>query len=289
MAYRFKASDVSMTEGVRRIAAAEFALIRQALADKALPLERKVHESRKGTKRLRALLRLTAPVFPEARDEIAALRTAAARLSALRDKGALTETLARLELPANDSEGLKAALAGQHATSAAAQRRLLSAFSTDIEAVAERATGWSLDRNGWRALAPGLARSHHRLRKTMAGAKRATVEEPVHEFRKRAKDHWYHTLLLRGAFPEVMDGYAAAGERLCDDLGDWRDLGLLDEAVSALPAHELAKHEAGRVQVAIAQARKRALRQAFRTSRKLAIETPEDQVARLKAWWSTSR
>ena len=63
MAYRFKASDVSMTDGVQRIAAAEFALIRQALDDKTLPLERKVHESRKGTKRLRALLRLTAPLL----------------------------------------------------------------------------------------------------------------------------------------------------------------------------------------------------------------------------------
>ncbi|MEQ9505342.1 MAG: CHAD domain-containing protein [Hyphomonas sp.] len=289
MAYRFKARDASMTDGLRRIAAEEFALIRQGLADKSLPVARKVHESRKATKRLRALLRLTAPVFPEAREEIAALRAAAARLSALRDKGALTETLARLGLPAELAEDLRTALANQNATSAAAQKRLLAAFAADIEAIAGRATGWTLDRNGWRALAPGLARSHHRLRKTMTRAKRAIDEEPVHEFRKRAKDHWYHTLLLRGAFPDVMDGYAVAGERLCDDLGDWRDLGLLEAAVGALPAHVLAKDDAGRVQAAIAKARKRALRQAFRTARKLAIEPSEDYTARLKAWWSSSR
>lgn len=289
MAYRFKSSDTSMTGAVRRIAAEEFALIRQGLADKALPVERKVHESRKGTKRLRALLRLTAPVFPQAREEIAALRTAAARLSALRDKGALAETLARLPLPEEIAEGLAHALASEHKMSAATQKRLLSAFSADIEAATERASSWTLDRNGWRALAPGLARSHHRLCKSMAAAERATGEDPVHEFRKRAKDHWYHTLLLRSAFPEVMDGYAAAGERLCDDLGDWRDLGLLGAAVSALPAHLLAKTDAAEVAAVIGKARKRALRQAFRTARKLAAETPDEQARRLKAWWSQSR
>jgi CHAD domain-containing protein len=289
MAYRFKASDASMTDGVRRIAAAEFALIRQGLADKFLPVERKVHESRKGTKRLRALLRLVAPVFPDAQEEIAALRAAAARLSALRDKGALSETLARLALPPALADNLGVALASQRPISAAAQKRLLTEFARDIEAAAERATHWTLERNGWRALAPGLARSHHRLRKTMTGAERATGEDPIHEFRKRAKDHWYHTLLLRGAFPDVMDGYAAAGERLCEDLGHWRDLGLLAEAIRAVPAHELAKGPAHEVQAVISKSRKRALRQAFRTARKLAFETPEKQSSRLKVWWSASR
>ena len=99
MAYRFKPGDASTSEALRRIAAEEFSAIGAALADRTVPLARKVHEGRKATKRLRALLRLVAPVFPEAREEIAVLRQAAARLSALRDKGALTETLSRLGLP----------------------------------------------------------------------------------------------------------------------------------------------------------------------------------------------
>ena len=154
---------------------------------------------------------------------------------------------------------------------------------------ADRAASWTLDQDGWKALAPGLERSQHRFRKAMAAARKAETEDPVHDFRKRAKDHWYQTLLLRGAFPDVMDGYAVAGEHLCDQLGDWRDLGLLSEAVGALPAHRLAKADQAATLLLIAKARRRALRRAFRTARRLAWETPEAYAARLKAWWRETR
>ncbi|MBA4339941.1 MAG: hypothetical protein C0421_14000 [Hyphomonas sp.] len=287
MAYRFKSGDASTTEALRRIAAEEFAAIGSALADKSVPLPRKVHEGRKATKRLRALLRLVAPVFPEAREEIAVLRDAAARLSALRDKGALAETLARLDLPEDVSANLGAALNKRRAAGTAAQKRLLGTFAGEMAAAAGRAQSWTLTQTGWHALAPGLQRSHRRFRKSFEAARRARDEEPVHEFRKRAKDHWYQTLLLRGAFPEVMDGYAAAAERLCDDLGDWRDLGLLEAALIDVPVHLLAKPDAATALALIAKARRRALRRAFGTSRRLAGEKPRAYTARLAAWSKT--
>jgi CHAD domain-containing protein len=284
MAYRFKSGDASAGEALRRIAAEEFAAIGAALADRTVPLARKVHEGRKATKRLRALLRLVAPVFPEAHEEIAVLRDAAARLSALRDKGALTETLSRLGLPQDVSANLSAALDKRRAAGTAAQKRLLAAFAGEMDAAAGRAQSWTLTQTGWHALAPGLQRSYRRLRKSFEAARRARDEEPVHEFRKRAKDHWYQTLLLRGAFPEVMDGYAAAAERLCDDLGDWRDLGLLEAAIIDVPVHLLAKPDAATALALIAKARRRALRRAFLTARRLAGETPRAYTARLAAW-----
>ena len=127
MGYRFKAGEKSVTKGVRRIAAAEFAQIQASLADPSLPLARKVHEARKGTKRLRALIRLVAPVFPEAPAEIAALRAAARELSALRDTGALPEAAAALPFPDDLAGKLAAALAAKPSGSAAAHRRLLEA------------------------------------------------------------------------------------------------------------------------------------------------------------------
>ena len=287
MAYRFKSGDASTSEALRRIAAEEFAAIGSALADTSVPIPRKVHEGRKATKRLRALLRLVAPVFPEARAEIAVLRDAAARLSALRDKGALAETLARLDLPEDVSVNLSAALDKRRAAGAAAQKRLLATFAGEMDAAAGRAQSWTLTQTGWHALAPGLQRSHRRFRKSFEAAWRGRDEEPVHEFRKRAKDHWYQTLLLRGAFPEVMNGYAAAAERLCDDLGDWRDLGLLEAAVMDVPAHQLAKSDAAAALALISKARRRALRRAFRTARRLAGETPRAYTARLAAWSKT--
>lgn len=287
MAYRFLSRDASVTEGMRRIAAAEFAHVRAGLSDKALPVDRKVHEGRKATKRLRALLRLTAPVFPEAKAEIDALRDAAAKLSALRDRGALAETLVRLKLPEAAVQAMAAALEGPDQSSAAAQRRLLTAFRRDMGAIEARAAGWTLEREGWKALAPGLTACQHRFRKSMKAALKATSEEPLHDFRKRAKDHWYQTLLLREAFPDVMDGYAAAGEDLCADLGSWRDLGLLDAAVRALDPGSLAEADLKLALKRIEKAQARALRHAFRTAGKLAWETPEDYSARLKGWWAS--
>lgn len=289
MAYRFKSSDASMRDAVRRIAAYEFDLVRACLADRTLPLSRKVHEARKATKRLRALLRLIAPVSPEAREEITALRLAAARLSALRDTGALEETLSRLDLPATTASALRDILAQRCVPGAAAQRKMLAAFAAEMDITAGRAALWTVDRDGWAAISPGLARSDRRLRRSMDAARHARDEEPVHEFRKRAKDYWYHTLLLRGVFAPVMDGYAAAAESLCDALGDWRDLGLLEAAVQDVPAHQIAKRDVAAALAVIGANRRRALKRAFRIARRLTAETPDAYAARLKAWWKASR
>lgn len=288
MAYRFKPSDASMTEAVRRIAASEFDLVRQRLTEKSLPTERKVHEARKATKRLRSLLRLVGPACPQAREEIAALREAAARLSALRDKGALSETLSRLAPPEETASALENAFAARRAPGAAAQKKLLAGFAAEMEMASGRAAGWTLSREGWAGLEPGLERSYRRFRKSMDAAGQAVDEDPVHAFRKRAKDHWYHTLLLRGAFPPVMDGYAAAAESLCDDLGDWRDLGLLEAAVADVPVHLVARRDAADILSLIVRSRKRALKRAFRSARRLTAETPDAYTGRLKGWWKAA-
>jgi hypothetical protein len=82
-----------------------------------------------------------------------------------------------------------------------------------------------------------------------------------------------------------MDGYAAAGERLCDDLGDWRDLGLLEAEVSQLTARQLGAAHAEEALARISKARRRALRRAFRTARRLSSESPDAYTARIRAWW----
>jgi len=288
MSYRFKASDTSTTDGLRRIAAEEFALIAAARIDRALAPERKVHEARKATKRLRALVRLVAPVFPEARQEIAALREAAGLLSALRDRGALVEAMDTLTLPKAPAAGLRTALDTDRAVSRAEIKRLLSEFNTRIGAIETRALAWTLTEDGWSALSPGLERTYRRLARAQAAARQTKSEDDVHDWRKRAKDHWYHTLLLRGAFPPVMDGYAKAAEQVCNDLGDWRDLGLLEQAAARVPAHLLAKADAEAAGDVIARSRRRALRRALRTARRLTSETPDAYTARLRAWWDLS-
>lgn len=285
MAYRFKSSDRTLTEGLRRIAAEEYALIGAVLADPSLPAARKVHEGRKATKRLRALLRLVAPALPQAKAEIAMLRESARQLSALRDRSALGETLVRLNLPAEASQRLSGLIAPAPNLEPRGARKRLAAFSREMEEAARRSADWELTAKGWEALEPGIDKTYRRFCRAMRAARHAASDEPVHEFRKRAKDHWYHTLLLRRAFPEVMEGYAAAAERLCDDLGDWRDLGLLEEALQKLPAHRLDKAAAAEALAMISSARGKALKRAFRTVRLLTAEPASAYLSRLETWW----
>lgn len=289
MAYKFKSSDRTITDGVRRIAAREFMLVREVLADKSLPASRKVHEGRKATKRLRALLRLTGPAMPEARAEIAALRDAARRLSALRDRGAMAETLTTLKMPDELAERLTTLIAPGKSLAPRGTPKLLITFAGEMAEAEARAEGWTVSGKGWPALEPGLRKSYRGFRRALAVAESKDAEEPVHDLRKRAKDYWYHTQLLRDVFPDVMDGYAAAGERLCDDLGTWRDLGLLSEAIAALPAHRLSKADAADADQIISKARRRALKRAFRTIRLLTAESPSEYTERLGNWWRRTR
>ncbi|MFD1808479.1 hypothetical protein ACFSHQ_11150 [Gemmobacter lanyuensis] len=57
MPYRFELSDVSLTQGMRRLALAEIARIQDALSQDPADTAA-IHTARKGIKKLRALLRL---------------------------------------------------------------------------------------------------------------------------------------------------------------------------------------------------------------------------------------
>ncbi len=97
MAYRLKQGE-SAPAGVRRMAAEQLGKAIEHLESKEGERDEHIHEGRKATKRLRALVRL---VHRELGDEVYALenqwyRDAGQRLSGLRDATVLVETLDRL-------------------------------------------------------------------------------------------------------------------------------------------------------------------------------------------------
>ena len=97
MKYRLKRGE-STPEGVRRMAAEQLGKALEHLACQDGKRDKHIHEARKATKRLRALVRL---VRRELGDEVYALenqcyRDAGRRLSELRDATVLVETLDRL-------------------------------------------------------------------------------------------------------------------------------------------------------------------------------------------------
>lgn len=288
MTYRFKPGRETVSDGIRRIAAEQFAHIFRALGDEDLPPARRVHEGRKAVKRLRSLIRLIGPVFPDVKVENAALRDAARKLSVARDSGAVMETLGLLKLPeevqANTHDALSPVTAARVSPEEA--ERLLKAFGRTMQAAAKRAAKWEIEAEGIDALAPGIRRGYRRLRKSFRDAAASGEEERLHDWRKCAKDHWHHTLLLRAICFEAMQAHARMAEHLSDALGDWRDAGLVSEALDQLPAKALSKDDIKTVKRALVRAQKRALRKARRRAALLIAESPGALVSRWSAYWT---
>ena len=80
----------------------------------------------------------------------------------------------------------------------------------------------------WSTVVAGIDRSYRRGRKGYASA---DATEELHEWRKRAKDLWYHHRLIKGAYPRVVGAYAKDAHELSDLLGDDHDLAVLRVAI----------------------------------------------------------
>ena len=64
-------------------------------------------------------------------------------------------------------------------------------------------------------------------RRALRAARRRPTAENLHEWRKRAKDHWYNLSVLRDVWPPVMEPLADAAHQLSERLGEDHDLEVL--------------------------------------------------------------
>lgn len=240
MAYRLSTAD-DLPSSVRACA-------REQLEGAIAQLERvgedpvdAIHEARKHLKKTRALLRLMRPALGSKayRRENDALRDAALALSGARDADVRVATAEQLaerfagRLPAETFAELRAGLATEAAGAAAAPA---GAAAAQVAAVADalrdavaRVDRWPLDGAGWDDALAGVARAYARGRTTFATARKQPSPEQLHEWRKRAKDLWYHQRLLRGVWPAVMAVHAEQAHALTELLGDDHDLAVLAE------------------------------------------------------------
>ena len=111
---------------------------------------------------------------------------------------------------------------------------------------AARARTLDLDRCDTDTLVAGSVRAYARGDKALAIAHDDTTTEHLHEWRKRAKDLWYHQRLLRDAWPELFKAQADAADRLTKLLGDDHDLAQLAEHLPDEPAILRRRHRAAR-------------------------------------------
>jgi len=86
----------------------------------------------------------------------------------------------------------------------------------------------------------GHAVQRNRARRRLRAAADEITDEHLHEARKRAKDLWHATQLLRPAAPKKLKRLSRRAHRLADLLGDDHDLAVLEQALRRLGPGELA-------------------------------------------------
>lgn len=226
--------DETVPDGVRRIARGQIDIALDALRGDR-DRETGVHEARKALKRLRTVLRLIRGDLDPAtyRHELETFRDIGRRLAVARDSQVAVETLEAVaerfseELPNEVVEPLWERLDAEHRD---AQQQLVSgdavlrAAISELEGARARVPAWTLAHADFQALSPGLRRIYRRGRRATSTAQADPSTENLHELRKRVKDLWYTTQILRPVAPSRMRSRA---HHVSDLLGEDHDLALL--------------------------------------------------------------
>lgn len=297
MAYRFKLDDASVGEGVRRIAVEQIDKAIEELDDASLDARLTVHQVRKRCKKLRGVVRLIRPAFPDYSRENATYRDAARELSFLRDTEALIETYdrvtglyeAQIDRQAFASIRRRLTLRQKEAEARDDLADRLDAFRETMVEAKVRALRWSLEGNGADAIAGGLADTYGRARKAMKAARRKPSAEAFHEWRKRIKYHGYHARLLTPAWEGPIAAHHAAADALGKTLGAHHDLDVFTQALADEPD---AYGRTGDIEVFVAlmdERRKGLEAEAFDIGERLLCEPADALSDRWGAYWRAWR
>ena len=304
MAYRIPKKH-SVEKGVRKIAAEQIDKAIAAVRDPSVDRHEAVHEARKRCKKLRGLIRLVRPVFPAYKRENAEIRDAARALSPLRDAqsmvdcfdglmerfrvqidpGALGRVRAGLttrrraiagEAPGSDQSGIDRSI-----------DQALEDFVVRIQALRQRVDAWRIKDDGYGAVAGGLKRTYGRGRRALRRAYEQGSAKAFHEWRKRVKYHRYHTRLLRGIWPEVIETRRDAAHTLGDVLGDDHDLVVLRRTLLEDPEAFGGPRDLEVVTSLIDRRRAQLQAEARPLGERLFAEKPSRLRARYGSYWRT--
>jgi CHAD domain-containing protein len=291
MSYAFRPDDRSVQAGFRRIARAELGDALKRLGG-ALPDAEAVHGLRKHTKKLRGLIRLVRPVFPDFDTVNATLRDGARRLAPLRDAEVRLATLRGLaaDLPGGLPEGVEDRLVAEvEALRAGADLPAeLARLAADLATLRHAARSWRLQGRGWGALAPGLGTTWRRARRGLRQAQDALGRDaaPFHAWRTAVKHHWYQARLLTPLWPALMDPWIAQVDALGEGLGRHNDLDVLRAHLAALDDPALARLATEGPLAEALEVRMRAEGEAALVlGARLLADRPQALVRRWGVWW----
>jgi CHAD domain-containing protein len=294
MAYRIGVRE-SAPRAVRRIAREQVDRAIAGLTDSKADPDDAIHSARRRFKKVRSLLRIARESMGEAfEQENAWYRDHGRELAALRDATMLIETLDGLD-PGRSKSGrpsrwpsVRKRLVERRKRIAAGggdMRDAMRALSRRLAPARRRIAAWPLDGMDDDALARALRKTYARGRRALRRVLKDPGEEAFHELRKRIKDLWHQSRLLRELWPD------GAGERCeelnaaAESLGRANDLAILHRAAKDLAADAaVAKQCAGLVR-RIIERREALLRDGLMLAAAIYSEKPKAIAARSKAHW----
>ncbi|HZU25898.1 MAG TPA: CHAD domain-containing protein [Bryobacteraceae bacterium] len=294
MAYKFKAGE-SVPESIRRIATEELDSAAEQLDGKgSSSREEAIHEARKSVKKTRAILRLAKSELGDVRSrENVRLRDAGRRLSELRDAGAIVVSFDDLKAAFPNEAGLDAlepiraglvARRDQTMEQPGIEERL-KAMAKSFRSAAKRVKAWPLNADSFAAIRTGLEDSYREGRRAMTKARKQPTAPNYHEWRKRAKDHWYHIRLLEPLWTDVMQAHEKSLKDLETWLGDDHNLVVLREKILSEPDLS-ADEKAASLATRLIERRQKELRKnSLALGARIYEEKPREFSRRMKRLW----
>ena len=282
--YQFDPKTAAVEETFRNIALSQ---LDEALETLTSGSEKRsvVHEARRRCKKLRGLLRLVRPVFPDFELENAAIGDAAALLSHLRDAEVLHETVGKLA-ESSGSEAIARISAHLGAEPIAEPPPdKLTEFRLRLLAVRERAAEWTLRKDKPKVLLDGLQATYQQDRERMAKALASGDPTDFHDWRKSQKAHGFHVDLLRRSAPDLLEADLKTIDKLSEFLGVHHDLTVLLHAVDADPSRFGGDDDVGALRETIDARRKEIEEKAASLGRQLLAEKPRALAARFARYW----
>lgn len=297
MPYRILSHE-SVEDGLRRTSREQ---IHRAIdeIDGDLDIHDTVHQVRKRCKKVRAALRLVRTELEISfSDENARFRDAARTLSFLRDSTALIETYHLLADRYREEKDVEAF--------ASIRRRLedrrslivedevdtearIAAFRAEVEKAWVDAADWSVKVEGFDAIRGGVEKTYRRGRKALRDAYDDPTDERFHEFRKRAKYHWYHTRLLQDIWKPVMKARRKQLKVVADLLGDDHDLAVLQQTIVDEPGRFDQRETVDRFLRLLVRHRSTLRTEARFIAERLFAEEPDVLGHRFESYWKAWR
>jgi len=294
MAYRLKQGE-SVPDGIKRIVTEEIDSAAEGLQNCGLKdRDAAIHEARKGLKKIRGALRLVWSELGDTyRNENSCFQDVGRRLSELRDAQAVLEvfdTVVRRHQGALRTRAVTALRRGIESAKREKQRsinviELMQTAIGSLRAARERIAGWPLQNDGFAALAPGLKLAYRRGRSALVKAERNPDPALYHEFRKRAKDHWYHIRLLESVWTEAQQARESSLHDLETWLGDDHNLVVLCDQVQKDSARYGVQQDIQLFLTLAAQYQKELRKNSVALGHRLYEEKPRQFVRRMEKLW----